>query len=87
MQLPKFARLNRGWSLCDLAARTGLTHSVLCQIERGRVNPTNQEIERISDALSFDPARFFTHVSAEPLGDGAEFRDSQREERLTQSER
>ncbi len=44
-------RTERGWSLEDLAARCGVSRSMLSQIERGRANPTLAVALRIAHAF------------------------------------
>ncbi|HXG62004.1 MAG TPA: XRE family transcriptional regulator [Planctomycetota bacterium] len=44
-------RAARGWSLEQLAAASGVSRSMLSQIERGRVNPTVAVAQRIAAAF------------------------------------
>ncbi len=46
-------RLIKGWSLNDLAARSGLHKAVISQIERGRMVATQAEADRRAQALGY----------------------------------
>jgi transcriptional regulator with XRE-family HTH domain len=45
------ARHDRGWTLDQMAARSGLSRRVIVQIEQGGANPNVATLLRISDAL------------------------------------
>jgi transcriptional regulator with XRE-family HTH domain len=76
----KFVRLERQLSLSELGHTLDLSYSLLSKIEKGRVNPTADELKSIAKALGVTrPECLLEHVSASPLGDGAEFKDAQRE--------
>ncbi len=47
-------RARRGWTLAELASRSGVSRSMLSQIERAESNPTLTVVRRISSALSVD---------------------------------
>jgi transcriptional regulator with XRE-family HTH domain len=72
-------RILKEQSQQDLADATGISRSIISNIENGRVNPTPTELAALGHALNCPPDRLLDHVSADPLGPGAEFRDSQRE--------
>lgn len=74
----KFRRLELDLTLRGLAARCGINHSMLCQMESGRLNPRPAELVRLGKALGCKPERLLDHVSSASLGDGAELRDSVR---------
>ena len=63
----KFRRLELGFTQRAVANRIGLNHSWLCQIERGRVNPTADELKRLGEVLDCPAERLFNHVSTSPL--------------------
>jgi transcriptional regulator with XRE-family HTH domain len=65
----KFRRLELGFTQRAVANRIGLNHSWLCQIERGRVNPTADELKRLGKVLGCPAERLFNHVSAGLLGE------------------
>jgi transcriptional regulator with XRE-family HTH domain len=75
----KFRRIELDLSCREVAKQTGLNNSWYGQIERGRVNPTTDELKRIGKALKCAPERLLAHVDAATLGDGAEHRDAERE--------
>src|ERR1700685_3669229 len=47
----QFLRAERGWSLDQLAARSGVSKGVLVALEQGRSNPNLATLARISDAF------------------------------------
>ena len=49
-------RLEKGWSLEDLARATGLTRQTLGLLERGRREPHPANIAKIAEALGCLPA-------------------------------
>jgi transcriptional regulator with XRE-family HTH domain len=77
----KFIRLEQDRSGRSVAKGARLFPQVLSDIERGRTNPTSDELKRLAKTLNFEgePTRLLDHISAAPLGDGAEARDSLRE--------
>jgi transcriptional regulator with XRE-family HTH domain len=76
----KFRRIELDLTCREVAKQTGLSNGWYGQIERGRVNPTADELKRIGKALKSAPECLLNHVSAASLGDGAEARDTQREQ-------
>jgi len=50
-------RLNRRWSLDELAGRSGVSKGMLVQIEAGRTNPSIGTLVRIADAFGVTVAR------------------------------
>jgi transcriptional regulator with XRE-family HTH domain len=50
-------RASRGWSLDQLAARSGVSRGMVIQIEQARTNPSVATLVRISDALSVSIAQ------------------------------
>ncbi len=57
------ARAERGWTLDQLAARSGVSKGMVVQIEQGRTNPSVGTLSKVSDALG---------VSLPDLVDGGE---------------
>lgn len=45
------ARTERGWTLDQLAARSGVSKGMVVQIEQGRTNPSIVTLSKVSDAL------------------------------------
>jgi len=58
-------RADRGWSLDQLAARSGVSKGVLVALEQGRSNPNLATLARISDAFGV-PVTLLVHVGGEP---------------------
>lgn len=71
---PKFggeilrARKDAGLSLDDLARRSGVSKSILSQIERDSTNPTIATVWRICAALERSPESFFRMAEEEQSG-------------------
>jgi transcriptional regulator with XRE-family HTH domain len=76
----KFRRIALGLTQRAVARKAKMFPQVLSDIERGRSNPTPDELTALGKILGEpDLARLMVHVSGEPLGDGAEFRAAQRD--------
>src|SRR6201992_143599 len=58
-------RADRGWSLDQLAARSGVSKGVLVALEQGRSNPNLATLARIADAFGV-PVTRLVDVSGEP---------------------
>jgi transcriptional regulator with XRE-family HTH domain len=61
----KTLRAERGWSLDQLAARSGVSKGVLVALEQGRSNPNLATLARLSDAFGV-PVTLLVDVSDEP---------------------
>lgn len=48
----RLLREEEGWTLRDLAERTGLSVSLISQLERGVTSPSLQSVRRLAEALS-----------------------------------
>jgi transcriptional regulator with XRE-family HTH domain len=59
-------RLERGWSLEDLAARTGVSRSTLSRLERGEISPTAAMLGRLCAAYERTMSRLLAEVESEP---------------------
>src|SRR5258708_9579254 len=59
-------RADRGWSLDQLAARSGVSKGVLVALEQGRSNPNLATLARIGDAFG-GPVTRLVEVSDEPV--------------------
>ncbi|MCB1365015.1 MAG: helix-turn-helix transcriptional regulator [Rhodobacteraceae bacterium] len=76
----KALRHGNGWSLDDLAARSGVSRATLSRIENAGVSPTAEVLERlcaafglpVSRLLSMSEDSFAPHV---PLGEQGEWHD------------
>lgn len=62
----KALRADRGWSLDQLAGRSGVSKGVLVALEQGRSNPNLATLARLSDAFGV-PVTQFVDVSTEPM--------------------
>lgn len=58
-------RTERGWSLDQLAARSGVSKGVLVAVEQGRSNPSLGTLARISDTFGV-PVTRLVEISDEP---------------------
>lgn len=59
-------RKTLGWSLAELATRSGVSKAMLSKIERCEVSPTAQVLLRIATAFDMTLAELLTEVSDEP---------------------
>ncbi len=59
-------RTTRGWSLDDLAARTGISRSTLSRLERGEVSPTASLLGKLCTAYGWTMSRLLAEVETEP---------------------
>src|SRR5262249_56921288 len=59
-------RADRGWSLDQLAGRSGVSKGVLVALEQGRSNPNLATLARIGDAFGV-PVTRLVDVSDEPV--------------------
>lgn len=55
----RFLRRRRGWSLRDLAEKSGLSASFISQVERSRNSPSVTSLEAICGALGVEPTDLF----------------------------
>ena len=58
-------RADRGWSLDQLAARSGVSKGVLVALEQGRSNPNLATLARIGDAFGV-PVTLLVELGGEP---------------------
>lgn len=57
-------REQRGWTLADVSARTGLSVSTLSKVENGKMSLTYDKLYRISRGLDIDIGQLFASESA-----------------------
>lgn len=57
------ARDERGWSLRELAIRTGLSKAILSNVERGTANPALETLTRIARGLSIPVSQLIASPS------------------------
>src|SRR5438128_172877 len=73
-------KVRKDQSAKDPRRTVGINASIISNILNGRSNPRPDELIRLANSLGITPPeRLLAHVSAAPLGDGAEFADAQRE--------
>lgn len=75
-------RVERGWSLEDLAERAGISRSTLSRMERAEISPTATMLGRLCTAYGRPMSQLLAEVEAEPAqvvraGKQAVWRDNQ----------
>ncbi|GAA3848113.1 helix-turn-helix domain-containing protein [Amycolatopsis tucumanensis] len=58
-------RAERGWSLDDLADRSGISRSTLSRVERGEISPTASLLGKLCTVYERPMSRLLTEVEAE----------------------
>ncbi|WP_415953270.1 helix-turn-helix domain-containing protein [Streptomyces sp. KLOTTS4A1] len=58
-------RTERGWSLDELASRSGVSRSTLSRLERGEISPTTALLNRLCGAYERTMSRLLTEVEGE----------------------
>ena len=64
-------RADRGWSLDQLAARSGVSKGVLVALEQGRSNPNLATLARIGDAFGVPVTQLVDVGGGRPSGSAA----------------
>jgi transcriptional regulator with XRE-family HTH domain len=59
-------RVARGWSLDDLAGRTGVSRSTLSRLERAEISPTAALLGKLCSAYGWTMSRLLAEVETEP---------------------
>ncbi len=59
-------RTGRGWSLDELAGRTGVSRSTLSRLERGELSPTAGVLNKLCAAYEHTMSRLLAEVEARP---------------------
>lgn len=60
-------RVQRGWTLDDLAARSGVSRATLSRLERGETSPTASLLNRLCAAHGLSMSRLLAEVEARPV--------------------
>jgi len=73
-------RAERGWSLEELARRTGVSRSTLSRLEHAEISPTAALLNKLCAAYARTMSRLLAEVESEPpqlvrAGDQAQWRD------------
>ncbi|MFC1699921.1 helix-turn-helix domain-containing protein [Candidatus Omnitrophota bacterium] len=58
----KQERINKGLKLRQVEKRTGLNIATLSQIEQGRLNPTPDELLKITRCIEKEPSKFYKWI-------------------------
>lgn len=61
----KRMRRERGWTLADVSARTGLAVSTLSKVENDRISLTYNNLAKLASGLEIDLANFFTGAAVQ----------------------
>ncbi|TDD52965.1 XRE family transcriptional regulator [Nonomuraea terrae] len=59
-------RAERGWSLEELASRSGISRSTLSRLERGEISPTSALLGRLCAVYERTMSRLLAEVESEP---------------------
>ncbi|MFI7643906.1 helix-turn-helix domain-containing protein [Nonomuraea sp. NPDC049400] len=59
-------RLERGWSLEELASRSGISRSTLSRLERGEISPTAALLGKLCSVYERTMSRLLAEVESEP---------------------
>ena len=61
-------RESRGWSLADLATRSGVSRAMVSKIERGEASPTAALLGRLSAAFGLTLSQLFAKIEDRHMG-------------------
>jgi hypothetical protein len=77
----KFLRIEQDRTAREVCDAARIPRLRFVYIERNSLVPNDTELKRLANVLKYDgdPRDLLRHVSASPLGDGAEARSSERE--------
>ncbi len=64
----RLERESRGWTLADLAARSGVSRAMVSKIERGEASPTAALLGRLSAAFGLTMSQLFARMEDRPAG-------------------
>jgi transcriptional regulator with XRE-family HTH domain len=59
-------RENRGWTLAELAAKSGVSRAMVSKIERGEASPTAALLGRLSAAFGLTLSQLFARMEQQP---------------------
>ena len=60
----KFLRKEKKMSQLDLSVESGVNKNYICDLEKGRRNPSISVLERIAEALNVDLATLFKGIKS-----------------------
>src|SRR5580658_10071605 len=61
-------RESRGWTLADLAARSGVSRAMISKIEHGEASPTAALLGRLTAAFGLTLSQLFARIEEQPAG-------------------
>jgi transcriptional regulator with XRE-family HTH domain len=64
----RIERENRGWSLTDLAQRSGVSRAMINKVERGEASPTASLLGRLAGAFGFTLSMLLARTEADHIG-------------------
>ena len=64
----KIERQNRGWSLTDLAQRSGVSRAMINKVERGEASPTASLLGRLAGAFGLTLSMLLARTEADHIG-------------------
>jgi transcriptional regulator with XRE-family HTH domain len=64
----RMEREARGWTLAELAARSGISRAMLSKIERCEASPTAALLGRLSAAFGLTMSQLFAQIEEQPAG-------------------
>src|ERR1700691_830173 len=66
----RLEREARGWSIGDLAARSGVSRAMISKVERNEASPTAVLLGRLSSAFGLTLSTLLARSEADATGDG-----------------
>ena len=64
----RIERENRGWSLTDLARRSGVSRAMINKVERGEASPTASLLGRLAGAFGLTLSMLFARTETDHMG-------------------
>src|SRR5246127_818045 len=64
----RIERENRGWSLTDLAQRSGVSRAMISEVERGEASPTASLLGRMAGAFGLTLSMLLARTETDHLG-------------------
>lgn len=61
-----FLRKQKGWSQLDLSIESGVNRNYICDLEKGRRNPTLEILEKIAISLNITLSELFKGIESIP---------------------
>ena len=64
----RIERENRGWSLTDLAQRSGVSRAMIHKVERGEASPTASLLGRLAGSFGLTLSMLLARTEADHIG-------------------